>query len=89
MNIALDYDNCYTRDPECWNNIIKVFQESGHNVMVVTMRYPAEAVDQSLSSWIPVHYTERRAKRDYMIWRGVSIDIWIDDTPDAILYNFS
>lgn len=88
MNIALDYDNCYTQDPECWDKVIGLLQEAGHNVMIVTMRGEDEPVSRNLADRLSVYYTCRRAKRNFMVLQGVLIDVWIDDTPDAILHDF-
>jgi hypothetical protein len=84
VNIGLDYDNTYTRDPECWNQIIDTFEQSGHNVYVVTMRTPEEGqpVREALSSRVEgIFFTSRKAKKPYMFERGIDISVWIDDCP--------
>lgn len=84
MNIGLDYDNTYTRDPECWNDIIDRFAQGGHNVYVVTMRTPEEGfpVREALHKRVDgIFFTSRKAKQPHMFERGISIDIWVDDVP--------
>lgn len=84
MNISLDYDNTYTRDPECWNKVIDTFQQSGHNVYVVTMRNKEESkpVTEALASRVQgIFFTNRKAKAKFMFDRGISIDVWLDDMP--------
>ncbi len=76
MNIALDYDGTYTRDPELWNAFIRAAEANGHHVTCVTMRYPEEAIDMP----IPVIYTSRQAKMGFF-----SADIWIDDQPHFLV----
>lgn len=43
MNIALDYDGTYTNDPDLWMAFVNNAIARGHQVFVVTMRYPSEA----------------------------------------------
>lgn len=38
MNISIDFDDTYTRDPEMWNAFIRLAQASGHKVYCVTAR---------------------------------------------------
>lgn len=88
MNISLDYDNTYTRDPVMWDTIIGIIKRHGHSVYVVTMRYPSEGaeVEQYLAHQVErIIYTSRKNKMDYVQQQMVSIDIWIDDMPWFIL----
>lgn len=89
MNISLDYDDTYTRDPDTWIRIIRTFQDAGHLVWCVTMRYESEGADvlASIGQHAPVVFTGRKAKRDFMYERGIRIDVWIDDRPDFILMS--
>lgn len=85
---SLDYDATYTVDPELWLEFVKKAQERGHTVHCVTMRYPQEThealFDPRLKALVEVHATSREAKRKHMRMKGVTIDIWIDDTPEWI-----
>lgn len=90
MIIALDYDDTYTRDPMLWDLFVKSAEERGHEVIIVTMRYPEEGVliKNYITDKTPdVIYTSRQAKEPYCLDRGVNIDIWIDDKPHWILFN--
>lgn len=80
MRISLDYDNTYTRDPKLWDLFIESAQKAGHEVLCITMRYPAEIAE------IPceVIYTSRQPKGNFMAAKGISVDIWIDDIPHLI-----
>jgi hypothetical protein len=89
MNISLDYDNTYTRDPDLWDNFITLCKQKGHKVYVVTMRYnhPNESyeVNKALLSKVDgIFFTARKAKRPFMFEQGISIDVWVDDTPEWI-----
>jgi hypothetical protein len=76
MLIALDYDKTYTTDPTLWDGFVRLAQTRGHEVKIVTMRKPDEAVND-----VPVDvvYTSRKAKASV-----VKADIWIDDSPNWI-----
>ncbi|CAB5221619.1 hypothetical protein UFOVP247_216, partial [uncultured Caudovirales phage] len=38
MNIALDFDDTYTRAPSLWNNFIADAKDKGHDIRIVTYR---------------------------------------------------
>jgi len=82
MRIALDYDGTYTADPLLWERFIDSARSRGHEVLVVTMRRPDEAISIPGCS---VVYTSRKAKVAYMADRPGKIDIWIDDSPHWLL----
>lgn len=84
MNISLDYDNTYTRDPKFWNDFCAMATDNGHTVYCVTMRTPSEGADVIASLQYRVSaifFTSRKNKKDYMFSVGISIDVWIDDMP--------
>jgi hypothetical protein len=84
MNISLDYDNTFTRDPVFWLNTVNYARLRGHKVYCVTMRSPEEGaqVFHDLTGKVDgICFTNRRAKKDYMFELGISIDVWIDDMP--------
>lgn len=92
MNIALDYDATYTRDPEMWNIFIANAHLSGHIVYCVTMRYSHEGDDVRAALEDQVNYiffTGRKAKKEFMYAKDIAIDVWIDDTPWFILNDAS
>lgn len=83
MKIALDYDETFTADPKLWLKFINDCQLRGHEIMVVTYRDVGIPVEDEMP--IDVYYTAYRSKRDYMSSLGIHIDIWIDDSPEAIV----
>jgi hypothetical protein len=90
MNISLDFDGTYTKDPELWDTFIKDARSKGHKVYVVTMRYghgpEACEVKSGLSTKVDdIYFTSRTAKKPYMRALDIWIDIWIDDQPEFIL----
>ena len=87
MNIAIDYDNTYTEDPEMWLSIIDIMQNRGHYVMCVTFRYEEECslIDPRLKEKVNEFIaTGRRAKFKYLDNKNINVDIWIDDDPLTI-----
>lgn len=88
MNLSLDYDNTYTRDPAFWNGFISMAKRYGHTVYCVTMRTPAEGDDvrKYLQDLVDgIYFTSREAKHDYMFRQRISIDVWIDDMPFFVM----
>ena len=87
MNIALDFDDTYTRDPILWDKFIDDALERGHDIRIVTFRRP-EMTDPAIN-WIalkiPVIFTSFQQKRQYTTSIGWLPDIWIDDTPEYIV----
>ena len=86
MNISLDFDNTYTRDPKFWNNFIELSKQSGHTIYCVTARSPREGLEvfNTIGKLIGedhCYFTSMTAKRNYMFKQGISIDVWIDDMP--------
>lgn len=80
MLIALDYDKTYTADPALWDDFVKLAQDYGHTVKIVTMRMPNETI---VGAPVEVVYTSRKAKSSF-----IAADIWIDDSP-AWIYQDS
>jgi hypothetical protein len=92
MKISIDFDDTYTRDPQLWDQFIRMALSKGHEVYCVTMRSYDEGHDVRISIGRQVgeeniHYTNRMAKKPFMQERNINIDVWIDDSPRWILGN--
>lgn len=87
MNISLDFDDTYTRDPALWNAFIVSAKARGHNVYCVTMRTPEQGAEvlSTVGKYIPCYFTSMQSKSKYMYSQGIKIDVWIDDMPIAII----
>jgi hypothetical protein len=86
MRIGLDYDGTYTADPVLWDAFINAARQRGHEVHLVTMRADSEPV--RLGAHVDrIHYTDRKAKRQFMQALGLPVQVWIDDMPDFIVGN--
>lgn len=84
MKIAVDYDGTYSVDPELFSIFIRIAQQRGHEVYIVTMRYDSEA--ERICHVVPckVFYTGRNAKMKHMADLGHEFNIWIDDMPHLL-----
>jgi acid phosphatase class B len=90
MNIGIDYDDTYTRDKVMWNDLIDRMCRRGHQVYLITWRFPNECNEVHLDLGGRVHGiypTSRQAKEKFMYKHGIRIDVWIDDNPSSILYT--
>lgn len=92
MQIALDYDNCYTRDPEGWDFFIDMMRGRGHDTRIVTSRDDRFDRTQplvNLEAKMEVIYCRGMAKQPYcrMFIEGFDPDIYIDDKPDTVHNN--
>lgn len=90
INFALDYDDTASEDLELWVYFCKMARSRGHNVYIVTMRYPSECYDIPkvlADNTCGVYPTSRMAKNPFMLAQGIVIHNWIDDNPRAIYMN--
>ena len=88
--LSLDFDGCYTEDPVGWEAFIYMMRNRGHQIWVITMRYPHEGapVEKALKDKVDrIVYTSRRAKTAYANDKAMLIDIWIDDSPLWLMVN--
>lgn len=88
MIIALDFDETYTADPVLFTQFAALARKAGHTVIVATMRYEHEGDEVSKElGWLPIHFTGRKAKRQFLASKGIHPDVWIDDNPAWILHD--
>ena len=91
MRIALDFDDTYTLDPMLWADFIDNAHYRGHSVTIVTGRpddgdnNDIETSKAVLVCKCPVIYTEYNPKRLFCRSLGHTFDVWIDDSPQAIV----
>jgi hypothetical protein len=87
MNISLDFDDTYTKDPVLWNAFIQLAKDRGHNIRIVTFRKKTmtDPMLDALAKKIPVIYTEYTQKRKFTNDMGWKVDVWIDDSPEFII----
>jgi len=88
--VALDYDDTYTLAPELWVGLIRIMVGYGWKVVIVIYRDSSSFSDMDLniphvSDYI---FTSGRAKQKHCEDNGLKIDIWIDDNPEAICFDY-
>jgi hypothetical protein len=90
MNIALDYDDTFTRDPAVWSAFVKDASCSGHDIRFVTFRSEGAGGNEDILAdaynlAIPVIFTSGRRKRLHCYELGFIVHVWIDDMPELIV----
>lgn len=85
MNLALDYDQTYDRDPEFWDSFVALAKAYGHKVYCVTCRrHTMDNVQECDVPGVLTYFTNLSPKRWFMEQQGIQIDVWIDDTPECV-----
>jgi hypothetical protein len=84
MNIAIDYDGTWDRDPNMWQDFASRARRSSHKVYVVTLRNSQQSVGKAAAFVDGVVYCALKPKRETCRANGIKIDIWIDDMPETI-----
>lgn len=86
--IAIDFDDTFTADPTLWSTFIEAAQSRGHKVICITWRRRSFEMTRELEGALPkgveIHSAYGMPKREYARQNNLSVDIWIDDTPEAI-----
>lgn len=89
MIIALDFDDTFTADPDLWASFIESAHRRGHTVICVTARRgkfleDRQQVIEALPQCVAAYFAYDTPKRTFMAQQGIEVDIWIDDSPEAI-----
>jgi len=94
MNISVDFDDTYTRDPILWDEFVGRAMERGHTVYCVTARENTPINQHEVYDTIGriigkdnCYFTSQLAKAKYMFDQGICIDVWIDDLPSNVDNN--
>jgi hypothetical protein len=89
MNIAIDYDDTYTADPDLWAAFIQWATLRGHLVVCITARRKTLENQQELMKALPegvvAHFSYDEPKQDYARRNSIPVDVWIDDSPGWIV----
>ena len=71
-----------------WTKIIEIWESVGFRVVCCTARRDTfdnrRQLQQALPSSVDVFFAYDCPKRQYMQYRGIYVDIWVDDSPEAI-----
>ncbi len=89
--IAVDFDQVISDDHEGWLKVMLTLEKIGFQVIVVTFRGPndwPEDLDFLREKGYKVYTTHQMAKRQYCARKGIYPKIWIDDSPESILFDY-
>lgn len=88
MNIAIDFDNTFSSDPDLFKSFIKICESRNHKCYIVTMRNGTDEdrkeIESTTGGMLPVIYCGHTFKRKVTSQMGINIHIWIDDLPAGI-----
>ena len=100
LNFGIDFDDTITEDIDCFGQMFKTMQDSGHNIIVVTGRskvghWEKEVYDvleylqqkYNLNN-IPVVFAGTEWKKQAAKNAGYSINIWVDNYPEYIAKQY-
>jgi hydroxymethylpyrimidine pyrophosphatase-like HAD family hydrolase len=87
MLIALDYDDTFTSDTQCWREVIEVLKKHGHEVFIATSRFNTLENRREIkeSTGLEALFCAHNAKAETARGQYINPDIWIDDDPWAIV----
>jgi len=90
MIVAIDYDDTISLNHNLWQEVINTFNSFGAKVYVVTYRESTRFQDMKIPEGvIDTVFTNAQAKREYCEEMGIDIDIWIDDSPESVIFGYS
>lgn len=88
MTIAIDFDDTFMADVNAWSAVIEVLKNAGHKVICVSARRNdfrnKQELQRALPTGVEVLLSYDMPKRAFAISLGYLVDVWIDDTPEAI-----
>lgn len=94
LTIGVDFDHTYAADPQAFSQVVDLFLDAGHTVLLVTKRHDdgngpmATEVREVVTNDIPIIFvggTDIVYKDDLVRQEHeLEVDIWIDDKPEFI-----
>ena len=86
MNIAIDYDDTYSRDKKMWSSVCQSMIKNGHKVFCITKirKQLGKEIRKNILREIPIIFVETRYKKQTTLKMRLPIDVWIDDKPESI-----
>lgn len=94
LTFAIDFDDTLTACPELWRRFIADAESNGHRVFLVTARRETEENVEIVREFMKEHglslprlFTNLGSKLKAAELRGIKVDIWIDDNPEALVHG--
>ena len=93
---GIDFDDTITAAPELFASFIRDLRKHGHRAICVTARRYTDENREELADYfdrhgiaeVPIVFCNLRSKVDTMTKRGIKVNIWIDDTPHALVHGY-
>lgn len=92
LTFSFDFDCTISEDPKMFLILMDVVRSRGHKVYVCTGRMSTTAPEELQflrDKGYDVVFTEHQAKRKFMEGLGISVDIWVDDCPEAVYEDWN
>ena len=99
MTLGIDFDGTITAAPAFWHQVLEMAIAAGHRPVVVSCRSANYENGMVITRWLGslapkvqtkemrVIFTNHESKIEAVKQAGLSIDVWIDDSPEAILHG--
>lgn len=91
--VAVDYDDTISHNDTAWLSVLLALENIGYQVIIVTYRKPnccPEDLDFLVKKGYKVYFTSQVGKREWLKdVHNIEVDIWIDDTPESILFDYN
>jgi len=91
--VAVDYDDTISHNDTGWLSVLLALEHLGYQVIIVTYRKHnccPQDLDFLVKKGYKVYFTGQCGKRDWLKEvHGIEVDIWIDDTPESILFDYN
>jgi hypothetical protein len=89
---GFDLDGTIDRDPEMMKSWIEQAVSRGHKVYCVTSRRNTAEHNDIVYGWLKEHginvkvfFTSLSPKIDYMLDKGITVDVWLDNDPRTLV----
>lgn len=89
--LAVDFDDTISARPALWVEVLETFRKFNFDVIVVTYRQPncdPEDLQFLVDKGFQVYYTGQKAKRPFLKELGIEPTVWVDDTPESVLFDY-
>lgn len=90
--LAVDFDDTISARPTLWLEVLETFRNFNFDVVVVTYRQPncdPEDLQFLVDRGFQVIYTGQKAKRPFLKELGLFPSVWVDDTPESVLFDYN
>lgn len=89
--IAVDYDDTISDRKQAWLKILSSMVEADFEIIIVTFRKPdcdPEDLAFLAEAGYKIYFTGQKAKRPFLKKLGIKPAIWIDDSPESVIFDY-